>query len=374
MRRTVIFVVAMLICRCVIAGEPMQTVEGPESPNLAQTIRGTVLARGAQGEITATDLPSGRRREVIPPKQPFVVHAISGPSKNGAIAYVEDYYFGVPESRRHHTIKILNLADNTQATLFSRPGSAMWATTAAGHGEIGGHLALDPTGKSVAFLSGLTPRQMPGALLTQGSIEVWDVATTTGKVASAIALDEPMSWFPGGRRLAYSTLVDRDQLPANAPGLDVFGNYFGVEWAQLPAIHILDIRSGTSEFFCVGWTPIVAIDGKTITVGGWGSNGQSWQVVDVASKKASDLDPPGLVGSIVASIEENRTVYWGLPTAGTKLSSTENNSQLRGPKLMLTIKVADPRTRAFSTILPNIDPRSPVSFGSPLLFPVHGRR
>jgi hypothetical protein len=56
-------------------------------------------------------------------------------------------------------------------------------------------------------------------------------------------------------------------------------------------------------------------------------------------------------------------IYWGLPTAGTNIAYTKNNSPLSGPKEMLTIKIAEINTTKFQTIVPYIDPRKAVSFG-----------
>ena len=145
----------------------------------------------------------------------------------------------------------------------------MWATTAAGNGEIGSHVALSPTGGQVAFISHTVNRQMPMALLTLGNIEIWNVADKTGSDTKVLALDHPMSWFPDGRRLAYATLVHRSELPPDAGGLEKFGSYFGETWDELPAVFIYDLESKKSRFFHVGWSPLVSSDGKSMLVGGW---------------------------------------------------------------------------------------------------------
>ena len=40
---------------------------------------------------------------------------------------------------------------------------------------IGEYLALAPLGGKVTFLSALSDKQMPGALLSQGTVEAWDL-------------------------------------------------------------------------------------------------------------------------------------------------------------------------------------------------------
>ena len=74
---------------------------------------------------------------------------------------------------KRHLLKTIRIDGTEDREVFSRPGSAMWATTAAGKGEIGRTLALAPTGGRVAFLSELASRQMPQALLHEGTIEIY---------------------------------------------------------------------------------------------------------------------------------------------------------------------------------------------------------
>src|SRR5205823_12272354 len=102
-----------------------------------------------------------------------VVHALSGPDEEGRIAYIDDYFFVKNNKDRRHLLKTIRVDGQNDTEIFSRPGSAMWATTAAGRGEIGQHLALAPVGGRVAFLSGTTNVQMPSGLRTVGLLEIW---------------------------------------------------------------------------------------------------------------------------------------------------------------------------------------------------------
>ena len=61
--------------------------------------------------------------------------------------------------------------------VFVRPGGALWATTPAGQGEIGSHLALSACGGELAFLSSRKPVRLPSAYLHVGHLEVWRLAT-----------------------------------------------------------------------------------------------------------------------------------------------------------------------------------------------------
>ena len=179
-----------------------------------------------------------------------------------------------------------------------------------------------------------------------------------------MALDKPISWFPDGKRFAYTKLVARKELSEQAKGMEQFGTYFGRAWDEVPTIYIFDVDSRKSTFLYVGWRPVVSCDGKTVLVGGWGREDFAWRVVDANTGDSSPLASlPGIAGDIIAAPAAELIVYWGLPTTGTPIKYTTGNSPLRGPKLMLSIKVADRKAATFQTIIPYIDPRSCISYG-----------
>ncbi len=344
-----------------------EQVDGPETEGLVERLKGWILTDDT-GDITAVSLPERKSQVVFHPPQTAdgmgpTIHAISGPDVEGRVAYLLDYFFVNSEKDKRHLLKIVLLDGTGDTELFSRPGSAMWATTAAGNGELGSHVALSPAGGQVAFISHTVNRQMPMALLTLGNIEIWKVADKTGSDTKVLALDHPMSWFPDGRRLAYATLVRRSELPPDAGGLEKFGSYFGETWDELPAVFIYDLESKKSAFFHVGWSPLVSSDGKSMLVGGWKGDDYGLVRVDVATGRSTAVNPPGLAGAVLGT-ENDLTYYVGLSSKGTKLKLTENNSPLRGPKEMLTIKVSDDAGEKFQTVIPAIDPRSQASFGS----------
>lgn len=95
-----------------------------------------------------------------------------------------------------------------------------------------------------------------------------------------------------------------------------------------------------------------------------GAQDFAWRVVDANTGDSSPLASlPGIAGDIIAAPAAELIVYWGLPTTGTPIKYTTGNSPLRGPKLMLSIKVADRKAATFQTIIPYIDPRSCISYG-----------
>jgi hypothetical protein len=205
---------------------------------------------------------------------------------------------------------------------------------------------------------------MPRALLQEGNIEIWDIDKKVKLEVAANAINQPISWFPDGRHLAYVKLVPRDELPKDAPGLSVFGEYFGETWDELPAICVLDIETSKSRFLHVGWTPVVAFDGKSILVGGWDRQSKfSWYSFDNERRQSSPARWPGDAGGAIAKPAHNIVLYKGLPTAGEPIEYTKGNSLVGGARPMVTLKLAFIDSNRFQTVVPAIDYRDPVSFG-----------
>jgi len=350
--------------------EPEPTIDGPEARDIVGRVTGyVVIARGAR-EIVALSLPTMREslvRRTSADDADFAptVHAISGPDSEGRIAYIEDHFFVQNEADRKHLLKTIKRDGTADTEIFSRPGSASWATSAIGRGEIGRYLALAPSGGKVALLSAVKGKQMPRAFLHVGKIEIWDVARKTPLAVDPKALNEPMSWFPDGKRLAYVKLVPRNQLPDPPLGLDEFGKYGGELWDEVPAVYVLDIQTGTSTFLHFGWKPIVSWDGKVVLVGGWNNQMEfTWRRVTVSNRQSVPIRCPGDAGGAIAVPAEDVVLYWGLPTKGAQIKYTRNNSLFHGgPRPMLTLKVAVIGSDKFQTVVPEIDPRSLVTFG-----------
>jgi hypothetical protein len=371
--RSLILRVASIVLFATLAclGEE-QTVRGPESKDLAKRIEGNIVWAPWSGEIMAVSLPSGKQtivRQADPENADdrATIYALSGPDKLGRIAYVEDHFFVKNEANRRHLLKVIRIDGSGDTTLFSRPGDAMWGGTRE-HGEIGEHLALSPTGGKAAFLSGLASKQMPGALFHHGSMEIWDIRTKQPLPLKTPAVDQPLAWFPDGKRLALVRFVPRKKLPNTGVKVEQFGSgHYTGSWDELPAVHILDLESGQCRFLTLGWIPVVAFDGKAVFVAGWVPDaGESvkmiWKKVEVATGAVQDVTWPGDAGGLIANPTDDLALYWGLTTTGAPIKHSNRGSFRRGLAL-LTLKVAALNSARFQTVIPEIDPRYHVSFG-----------
>jgi len=170
------FVAALIVLTAFHVGN----AEGQESDKLLPATRGYLLVPVRGCGIDAIELPT-LKKTVVRPAAPQnaedwpTLHLVSGPDAEGRIAYIEDHGSTRKEADKRHILKAI-MVDGTQDTkLFSRPGDALWSTSASGKGEMGGSLALSPVGGRVAFHTDLAPIQMPGSYTYFGPIEIWTI-------------------------------------------------------------------------------------------------------------------------------------------------------------------------------------------------------
>jgi hypothetical protein len=323
-----------------------------------------LLLNEPAGAIRAVHLPSLVSTVVKAPatrvEDRASIHALSGPDREGRIAYIEDHFFVADERARRHLLKTVRI-DGTQDTdLFMRPGAALWATTPAGQGEIGSHLALSASGGRVAFVSGLDPVQLPSAYLHVGHLEVWNLDTRSGGRRLAAVLDEGLAWFPDGRRLAFVRLVEPAQGPASGALPADFGRAFR-SWDRVPAVFVLDIDTGAERFLATGWRPVVSADGMQVLVTDSDGNARG---VDAGTGSPLALRLPGRdCRVLVAAPAPDQVLARCRPDAGQTAETTRNNSPLAGAKPLQTLSLVRSDTGARQVLLRAIDPRTAISVG-----------
>jgi hypothetical protein len=312
------------------------------------------------GEILAFSLQDQKRHVVraAPAKTsdgmgPYV-HALCGPDSEERIAFIDNYFFVARERDQKHVLKTIHMDGTGERTIFSRPVELMWT---------GGddYLAISPRGGKVALLVDMQDKQMPMALLSEGNIEIWDIDKKVKLDATARAIAEPMSWFPDGDRLAYVAMMTSEEASKLNRKLPT---YFGHVWNEAPAIKILDIRDGSSDFVDFGWHPVVSTDGKTMLVGTWptGSGAFTWRLVDLETRNSSPVASLDNMTALMLNADDT-IIYRGVPAEGEPVSYTKNNSPLSGPKPMDWIKGGKLNSAASKALVRDIDPRNPVSVG-----------
>jgi hypothetical protein len=350
-----VFLVSM-VCGCGLFPEAI-TVPGPESHTLLPSATGFIVMSPPLGGIVAFELPTLREITVIPAspdnaEDPPTIHMLGGPDDKGRIAYIEDHFF-VNDKNRRHLLKTIHLDGTDQTTLFTRPGDAMWAT----HGEIGRTMALAPTGGRVAFLTGLKGDQMPSALLFEGSIEIWNIDQKLREKTDLQAVDEGLSWFPDGKRLAYVKMIDRASNQQLIDPADPMAESY-IQWDRIPAIFIRDVGTDTETFLHVGWHPNVSVDGSKVLIFGFGG---SAYCDEVATGRTYPLTGPGKDGPI-AMLDDNTLLASCYPTAGTKVKF-EGAWPVNGPGEIWAIKLTRIDSWDFQTVIPYVAGGMDISFG-----------
>jgi hypothetical protein len=328
------------------------TVNGPEATNLLSATHGYIVYDVPVGGIKAVALPGLNVitiREEDKGHEP--VHSVCGPDNNGRIVYVENHM----GDDAKHFLKLTSVKGSEDELIFTRKGDALWDHV------IGEYLALSPVGGLASFVGNLTPEQMykPDAYLEVGPLEIWNIVTKSKIETKVIALDAGLTWFPDGRKLVYTKLTLRTEIPPVDSGCNVRSS-FGNEWPTIPAVFVYDLLDHSSTFLYAGWHPVVSPDGKSVLVSGFEKN---HCLVNVETRTAVPIDWPSQYGSVIAFTSSNVILHMGLPTAGAKPKWTNHNSPLVGPKPMFSIKLNNLSNGAFQTVLDYVDPRREISYG-----------
>lgn len=342
-------------------------VPGPEAPQLLERIH---------GHLVWTEPRGGLRMLALPGKVPTVLrqaaadgvatfattHAVSGPDAEGRIVYLEDHFFTVDEAQRRHCLKSLRIDGGEERVVFQRSGSLLQGTGPAGLMATGRQLALSPRGGKVLALREVAPVQLPGSLLHEGVLEVWELASQGARDVGLRALDLPLAWLPDGRRFVAVALLARVELPADFDGLTELGE---VErsWPRLPVVVVGEVGRGIVARLGLGSLSVVSPDGAVVWFGGAiGQRLRSWVRYELAGGARRTVALPGLADRPIAAVAADLLLYTAWPTAGAEVQWTSLGSRAGGTPLA-TIKVANPATKGFATILPVFDVRESVSFG-----------
>ena len=347
-RGLLLFCIAAIIATtgaCRGTEAPLPTVDGPEAEDLVSSVSGYIVMDRPVGGMVALWLPD-RKEVVLRPagSGQGTVHSVSGPDREGRIVYVENHM--VEEFIRLKTMRIPGLDDTA---IFERSGDALWE-------HVIGSPALAPVGGLVAFVWNANPGYAPDIA---GPLEIWDAATKRGKRTGVTAVDEGLSWFPHGRRLAFVELIpNREAKSIALASIDFAGDY-GDE-RETPVISVFDVEDGARTRLHVGTEPVVSPDGDAILMKDAAGR---WWSLDLASGNAERASWPGDWRGPIAWVADDLLLYWGLPTTGSPVRNTDTGSPLVRRHSMGDLKLSVLGGERFQTVIQGIDPRRQLSFG-----------
>ena len=303
---------------------PLPTVSGPETTGLVGQAVGCIAMDRPVGGIVAIRLRD--RKEIVvryPHQGRDIIDFVSGPDAEGRLVFVEDHM-----GAKTHSLKAIKIDSTNEAEVFLNPGDALWDNPMTSP-------QLAPRGGLVAFLT--QPARPFAPPMKSGLLEIWDINTKSRHDMGVAALNQGLSWFPDGKHLAY------------------------VQSGEPAAVYELSVDTGERKLLHLGTHPVVSTDGESVLINvGRDEN----LLVDLKTGSEKQVSWPGNWRGPIAFLGGDLILYWGLPSEGTVRGFTENNSPLVGPKPMGSLKLAKLGTGEFQTIIPYIDPRRTVSFGS----------
>lgn len=322
-------------------------------PKLPDDLQGTVLF--VESDLISIDLPTLAETKAWKRSGRPNLHSIAGPDKKGRVAMIVNDMMG-----GQHALTVRDLKSGSEFKLFDRKGDALWGDIPTGMEYVSETLALSPDSGQLALGVDMPSFQIhnPDALVHQGPLEIWDLATKKSRRLALNIADCGFSWFPDGQHLAVVELVS----PSAAQPVSTKGDKFMESFRSanvIPVISILDTATGKRIQMHQGWQPIVSDDGKTILASDYEFH---LRLIDVATMSSRPVSLPGFYGAAIAVIGSEAAIYLAeQPTGEERL--TEHNSPLVGPKNMPRIAYAKFNASAAQPVVGYVDPRWQVSFG-----------
>ena len=224
-------------------------------------------------------------------------------------------------------------------------------------------LSVSPNGHRLALIRVAPLRRDAGLRFTQGPLELFDLKTQLWRSTGVQAMDgRPVQWLDD-HKIVYVRVTPRDRVDeailrsatSQPDGFAAAYEHFG----RVPLVVLRDLQTGSERVLHIGETAFVVPGSDRIVVQ---DNARHLRFVDLGDLRSETLPNDQLPGithkGVVAMLDRSHLLYWALPTEGQPPRYTLSNSPLVGPKLVLSLKVADIGTREFVTVVEHIDPRS----------------
>ncbi|MEW5748975.1 MAG: hypothetical protein AB1793_09375 [Candidatus Thermoplasmatota archaeon] len=309
-----------LACFFLTQGEPLPTMDGPEDEDLRSEVRCTlVIAQShtyAEGLILLR-LPEGESTHVEL-EDPSISH--SAIACDGSVAYL---------TRRSESLllRVKDVESGREQTVLQRSGDFI----------DGSSVSLSPDGR---YLTLLTSEDRGGFKRTPGQLELVDRRGTTMRIINDCQIGREVHWLADSVHYVFDS----------KDGVHI-GSMNKAEDVHIPgAVEAITGESSTLVLV-IGRDPIYAID----------RNGR-YRLYDVVKERyVDDIVLPGDLFGPIGFTDTGLVLYEALPTTGTEQKLL--GWGLTYPSAQWTIKVCDPGSGRFATVVPHYG-YGRIAFGS----------
>jgi hypothetical protein len=338
------------------AKESVRYQEGSESNSLAQNIKGYVLvgqgrdaALPDEPQIVLISLPECEKKVLM---RDVHVHSISGPSKNGIIAYIEisrkqmslidRLLYLLPRDDWWESLKTCDMQGKVLETCYTKSVRSI--------GDITKNIAISPNGRYVVCV-------------TSGLLTIWDVNSGGTFTTQVPAEDDVLSWFPDSDEILFTQLHSRNEIPdGNSLPAPPYGYWHSDKDKLLkyPVASVYNVKTQEVRMLLPGIHVRLSPDGKSALL----FNGDIWLLVNVNDATSRQIQGPlGYQDDPPILLNNQMCLLAGLPAKGTNPRWTIFGS-FRAGMLMKSLKIVRLNTPEVETIVPYFDPRDHISFGT----------
>lgn len=323
--------------------------EIPETDDLFSQLNGYVII-DRPASISAIELPLKEQFIVREPyKTSKAIHRISGPDKQGRIAFIDD-------DLEFYSLKLIEMRTKNETEILSRKGSH-WSHEKENYGI---SFSYSDTGGFVAFVRNYdgVSKLIPNVYVSIGHLEIIDTDKKSDVKTSIKVLDQGLDWFPDGSKLVYTALIPRFQISKDIE--TQFADGFGsdmISWPNTPIVTMLNLKDMSTKQLHIGWNPRVSKDGSSIAIQDYQGRIRLYKVSNGSSLPVSV--PIGQECHVFSMIGKDYLLYKTIPIKGRKHRMTSTF----GRTPIWTLRVAQMNTTRYKTVVQDLDRHRRVSYG-----------
>ncbi len=351
-------ILAAIAISCHTETAPPASAPVTQRVDLTPHLHGSIVVENEDGAIVSLSMPALAQRIIRPAGAKglghFFVQSVAGPDHHGRIAFVDGSM-----SPKLHRLKLINMDGSNERQLFQREGDPIWDHV------IGRNLAMSNEGQ-IALISELHGVQFPRAYLQEGMLQICDANSGAVSTIAPAAIDEGISWFPDGKRLAFVTTAPAKEIGRTEKPIDDWYVPASDDSDRVLAVGIFDIASKQLSIFHSGWLPVVATDGQSMLISDMdvqlpdGTYSHHTRRFSVSAGSSEAASAPEFVGPYIALYADGTVIYQGRQTESP--TYTKAYSPLMGKRQLVSIKASMLNSKGYMTLLPSFDFRDSISF------------